>query len=80
MVTGQPQKTGFPPTQSLLHPLQIRSVSNLCGCRVGVPAAGGRSDAVTLEDLLGVLQHGLVAKLQVELETQKRGFGLFVCF
>lgn len=35
---------------------------------------------MSLEDLLGVLQHGLVAKLQVELETQKREFALFVCF
>lgn len=70
----------IPSNRSPFHPLQIRSVSNLCGCRVGVPAAGGCSDAVSLEDLLGVLQHGLVAKLQVELETQKREFALFVCF
>lgn len=49
-------------------------MSNLCGCRVGVLAAGGSSDAVSLEDLLGVLQNGLVAELQVELERQSGEF------
>lgn len=45
--------------------------SNLCGCRVGVLAVGGGSDAVSLENLLGVLQHGLIAELQVELQREK---------
>lgn len=44
------------------------AASNLCGRGVGALAAGGRSDAVSQEDLLGVLQNGLVAELQVELE------------
>lgn len=44
-------------------------MSNLCGCGVGVLVAGGSSDAVSLKDLLSVLQHGLIAELQVELET-----------
>lgn len=66
-----------PETQKPRNPLQaeeIWSVSNLCGCRVGVLAAGGSSDAVSLEDLLGVLQNGLVAELQVELERQSGEF------
>lgn len=46
-------------------------MSNLCGCRVGVLAAGGGSDAVSLEDLLSLLQHGLIAELQVELQTDR---------
>lgn len=49
-------------------------MSNLCGGRVGVLAAGGRGDAVSLKDLLSVLQHGLIAELQVELETRKREY------
>lgn len=49
-------------------------MSNLCGRGVGVLAAGGRGDAVSQEDLLGVLQNGLVAKLEVELEKQRRKF------
>lgn len=47
-------------------------MSNLCGRRVSVLAAGGRSDAVSQEDLLGVLQNGLIAKLEVQLEKQRR--------
>lgn len=47
-------------------------MSNLCGCRVGVLAAGGGSDAVSLEDLLSLLQHGLIAELQVELQTDRK--------
>jgi len=43
--------------------------SHLGGRGAGVLAAGG--DAVSLEDELGVLQHGLVAELQVQLEAQK---------
>lgn len=41
--------------------------SNLCGCRVGVLAVRGSSDAMTLENLLSVLQHGLIAELQMKL-------------
>lgn len=47
-------------------------MSNLCGRRVGVLAAGGGGDAVSLKDLLSVLQHGLIAELQVELETDTK--------
>lgn len=47
------------------------SVSNLRGCSVGVLAAGGGSDAVSLKDLLGVFQHRFIAELQVELRTQE---------
>lgn len=43
---------------------------NLSGCGVGVLAVGGGGDAVALKDLLSMLQHGLIAELQVELETR----------
>lgn len=46
--------------------------SNLCHCRVGVLAAGGGSDAVSLKDLLSMLQYSLIAELQVELETDTK--------
>lgn len=53
----------------------------LCGCRVGALAAGGGGDAVSLKDLLSVLQHRFIAELQVELEAQKRilNRNLFMC-
>lgn len=47
-------------------------MTNLCGCRVGVLAAGGSRDAVALKNLLGVLQNSLIAKLQVELEADRK--------
>lgn len=47
------------------------AASNLCGRGVGALAAGGRSDAVSQQDLLAVLQNGLVAELQVELEKRR---------
>lgn len=48
-------------------------VRNLCGC-AAAPAAGCRgdgADAVPLENLLGVFQHGFVAELQVQLKTRE---------
>lgn len=48
----------------------VQKKSNLCGCRVGVLAVGGSSDAMALENLLSVLQHGLIAELQMKLEEK----------
>lgn len=58
--------------------MHMNEASDLCGCRRGVLAAGGGRDAVSLQDLLGVLQHGLVAELQVELETDGERTGHIV--
>ena len=54
----------------------VEVLKYLCGCSVGALAAGGGGDAVSLKDLLSVLQHGFIAELQVELKAQKRIFNL----